>query len=79
MAADNFNNPTLADLDDSSKHAEPIILGNENAPWLKKALHDMVMIRACEEKIADMATAGTVVCPTHLAIGQEGVAVGVAR
>ena len=40
-------------------------------------LADMLLIRAVEERIGDMVTAGKIVCPCHLGIGQEAVAVGV--
>ncbi len=45
---------------------------------LLDGLHKMIVIRLAEEAIADMAIAGHAKCPVHLAIGQEGVAVGVA-
>lgn len=75
----NLEIPSLAGLDDSSKFTGPVDIANESTPWLKSALRSMILIRACEERIADMVTEGKVVCPAHLAIGQEGVAVGVAR
>jgi acetoin:2,6-dichlorophenolindophenol oxidoreductase subunit alpha len=37
----------------------------------------MVIIRRCEERIADLCDLGEVRCPCHLCIGQEGIAVGV--
>jgi acetoin:2,6-dichlorophenolindophenol oxidoreductase subunit alpha len=37
----------------------------------------MVLIRQCEERIADLCDLGEVRCPCHLCIGQEAIAVGV--
>jgi pyruvate dehydrogenase E1 component alpha subunit len=38
----------------------------------------MLVIRRVEEKIGDGVTEGKIVCPCHLGIGQEAIAVGVA-
>jgi pyruvate dehydrogenase E1 component alpha subunit len=43
------------------------------------AIEHMLTIRLAEERIASAVADGTVRCPCHLAIGQEAVAVGVAR
>ncbi len=69
----------LGDLEDSSKYGGALEVGDTPRAWLKDALYRMVLIRVAEEKIADMVTAGQIVCPAHLAIGQEACAVGVAR
>ena len=37
----------------------------------------MVVIRAAENRLADLVEAGEVACPCHLYVGQEGVAAGV--
>jgi pyruvate dehydrogenase E1 component alpha subunit len=37
----------------------------------------MVRIRRFEERVAELLEQGEILCPTHLCIGQEGVAVGV--
>jgi len=37
----------------------------------------MVLIRQCEERIAELCDAGEVRCPCHLCIGQEAIATGV--
>jgi pyruvate dehydrogenase E1 component alpha subunit len=42
-------------------------------------LRSMILIRLCEERIADGVASGEIRCPCHLAIGQEAVAVGVAE
>jgi len=45
---------------------------------LLRQLHrTMVLIRRCEERIADLCDLGEVRCPCHLCIGQEATAVGV--
>lgn len=40
-------------------------------------LRSMVLIRRVEERIAEGIVAGEILCPCHLYIGQEAVAVGV--
>ncbi len=69
----------LGELIDTTKFTGPIDIDGEQVAWLKDGLYRLVLIRACEEKIADMVVAGKIVCPAHLAIGQEAVAVGTAR
>ena len=44
---------------------------------LKSHLRMMLCIRRVEEKIGDGVSAGTIVCPCHLGIGQEAIAVGI--
>ena len=44
---------------------------------LRKMHRTMVMIRRCEERIADLCDLGEVRCPCHLCIGQEAVATGI--
>lgn len=70
----------LGDLADPLKFTEKIQLGSpvtEKAELIKQ-LRLMMLIRAAEEKIGDEVTAKRIVCPCHLAIGQEAIAVGVA-
>jgi pyruvate dehydrogenase E1 component alpha subunit len=43
---------------------------------LRRMHRAMVLIRLCEERIADLCESGEVRCPCHLCIGQEAVAVG---
>ncbi|MGB7211069.1 MAG: thiamine pyrophosphate-dependent dehydrogenase E1 component subunit alpha [Gemmatimonadales bacterium] len=57
---------------------EPIQLPGGDRGWLVDGLRRMILIRAAEERIGDMVTAGRIRCPCHLAIGQEAPAVGVA-
>jgi len=44
---------------------------------LRRMHRTMVLIRVCEERIADLCELGEVRCFCHLCIGQEGVVVGV--
>lgn len=44
----------------------------------KQLYYEMLRIRIVEETIADLYTEWEMRCPTHLSIGQEGAAVGVA-
>jgi TPP-dependent pyruvate/acetoin dehydrogenase alpha subunit len=69
----------LGTLADSALHNKALALPSSDREWLHSALRGMLLIRAAEECIGDMVTAGKVHCPCHLSIGQEAVAVGVAR
>jgi TPP-dependent pyruvate/acetoin dehydrogenase alpha subunit len=69
----------LGTLADSALHNKPLSLPTGDRTWLHEALRAMLLIRAAEECIGDMVSAGKVHCPCHLSIGQEAVAVGVAR
>jgi len=73
------NPAELGPLGDPEQCHEPIEVGELPATDATAMLEAMMRIRAAEERIADAATAGEVRCPCHLAIGQEAVAVGVAR
>lgn len=52
---------------------------NENSNDLIEMLNTMILIRKVEEKISYWIETGKTKCPCHLAIGQEAVAVGIAR
>jgi pyruvate dehydrogenase E1 component alpha subunit len=69
----------LGTLADATHHHAPLTLPAGDRAWLPEALRRMLLIRAAEERIADMVTAGKIRCPCHLAIGQEAAAVGVAH
>src|SRR5262249_7878072 len=58
-------------------YAAPLDIGGANPTTLVEQLKDMLLIRVVEEWIGDMVTAGKIVCPCHLGIGQEAIAVGV--
>lgn len=70
---------SLGLLADPQSCTDPINITGEDPNWLLAGLEKMLLIRKAEEKIADMVTAGKIQCPCHLAIGQEAVAVGVAK
>ena len=55
----------------------PIDISGQDIKLLKTQLRTMLVIRKVEEKLGDMMTSGKIVCPCHLAIGQEATAVGV--
>lgn len=69
----------LGALADPANCHGPLELPAGDGAWLCDALRRMILIRATEEKIADMVAAGAVRCPCHLAVGQEAPAVAVAR
>ncbi len=69
----------LGSLGDPTKHHDAIVLPTADRDWLVDALRTMHQIRAAEETIGDMVTAGRIRCPCHLTIGQEAVPVGVMR
>jgi len=70
---------TLGLLADPDALHDPLDIRGSDPLWLSTALRGMWLIRRVEESIADMVAAKQVQCPCHLAIGQEAVAVGVAR
>src|SRR5437868_2211450 len=70
---------TLGPLVDREELHGLIDVRGESVVWLQDALRCMLLIRRAEEAIADMVRDGHARCPCHLGIGQEAVAVGVAR
>lgn len=68
----------LGDLADPRRMTEPVALNGQDASLLKRQLKQMILIRKAEEKIGDKIVDGTIVCPCHLAIGQEGIPVSLA-
>lgn len=70
---------SLGDLADPSTHTEPVELENRPTADLLADYEKMVLIRIVEEAVAELVVSGEAKCPCHLAIGQEAVAVGVAR
>jgi len=69
--------PRLGALADPRAFTAALDITGEEREKLARQLRDMLLIRAVEERIGDMVTAGKIACPCHLAIGQEAVAVGV--
>ena len=67
----------LGDLADPEKLTERLDIRGCDVEALKMQLRGMLTIRRVEEQIGDGVTAGKIVCPCHLGIGQEAIAVGV--
>lgn len=67
----------LQTLADPALQTEPIDLGNSPTEGITKYLRLMLTIRAAEEAIAQLVLSHEAVCPCHLGIGQEAIAVGV--
>lgn len=70
-------NTTLGDLAHPSACTGPLDIGTADPARLLAHLRTMLLIRRVEEVIGDGVAARQVICPTHLGIGQEAVAVGV--
>jgi pyruvate dehydrogenase E1 component alpha subunit len=69
----------LGALSDPKLFNAPIAIDGADASQLKLHLRRMLLIRHCEEKLADMKRDGVVRGPVHLGIGQEAIAVGVSE
>lgn len=69
----------IGDLANPRAYCGKIDLRNENTDKLIKNYESLLLIRLAEEAIADLAISKKAMCPCHLAIGQEAVAVGVAN
>lgn len=76
MGADNFD---LGDLADPGKFTQRLDIAGCDPVLLKSQLRMMLVIRRVEEKIGDEVTTGKIVCPCHLGIGQEAIAVGISE
>src|SRR5688572_22512269 len=68
---------SLGDLVDPRQHTAPLDVAGCDHGLLLRQLRMMLVIRRCEETIGDGVASRQVVCPAHLAIGQEAAAVGV--
>jgi len=71
-------NLVLGELADGSKFHDSLNISGLDSELLKDQLRKMILIRKAEEKIADKITEGKIVCPCHLAVGQEAIGVAVA-
>jgi len=76
-AIDSARRNSLGDLTDPGKYTCSIDITGCDPALLKAQLRMMLVIRRVEEKIGDGVTAEEVVCPCHLGIGQEAIAVGI--
>lgn len=70
---------SLGPLADPQEYNQPLLLRNEPTERLLEDWERMVLIRSVEQAIAELVVSGEAKCPCHLAVGQEAVAVGVAR
>lgn len=69
----------LGDLALPEKYTDPLNIDNCDISTLLSHLRTMLLIRRVEEIIGDGVEKGEIVCPAHLGIGQEAVAVGVSQ
>jgi pyruvate dehydrogenase E1 component alpha subunit len=67
----------LQSLANPAHHVDPLDLQNTAADRLQSYLRSMLTIRLAEEAIAELVISREAVCPCHLGIGQEAIAVGV--
>lgn len=74
-----INALSLGELADPAHHTSPLDLRNHATETLLAELEAMLLIRAVEEVVGELSDSGETKCPCHLCIGQEAVAVGVAR
>jgi TPP-dependent pyruvate/acetoin dehydrogenase alpha subunit len=70
---------SLSTLADPLRHTEPLDLGPWSGEETRKFLSMMLRIRIVEERLGAMVQAGDIVCPAHLAIGQEAPPTGVSH
>jgi pyruvate dehydrogenase E1 component alpha subunit len=70
---------SLGALADPDSFTGMLDIGSREPEVLRAQLRMMLLIRRVEEKIGDGVTAGKIVCPCHLGIGQEAVAVGISE
>jgi len=79
MAVEMRHRDDLGTLSNPDEHRAPASLAGVSRDRARSMLRSMVLIRLCEERIADGVASGEIRCPCHLAIGQEAVAVGIAE
>lgn len=68
----------MGDLVDPANFTDPIDISGCDRSRLIEELRTMLVIRMAEEQIGDWVTEKRALCPCHLGIGQEAIAVGVA-
>ncbi len=69
----------LDSLADPAFHNAPLDITDWPHDRLRGFLHRMLTIRAVEERLGELVESGDVVCPVHLAIGQEAIPVAVSH
>ena len=70
---------TLGALADPALFTGAIDIDGWAGDELRRILESMLTIRSAEEQLGSMVESGEIVCPVHLAIGQEAVPVGVSH
>lgn len=70
---------SLGDLANPAACTGPLDISGRDTARLQAQLQTMLLIRRAEEVIGDAVAARQVICPAHLGIGQEAVAVGVSE
>ena len=70
---------SLDSLADPNQHTGPLALGEWKPEETLKFLEMQMLIRAVEKRLGDMVEAGDIVCPVHLAIGQEAPPTGISQ
>lgn len=68
----------LGDFSDPHRPIGELDISGYASQGLIDALKSMIRIRLAEQTIANLASAGLVKCPIHLAAGQEAISVGIA-
>ncbi len=71
--------PTLGALADPARFTGALDIEGWTGAELRPMLEAMIAIRAAEERLARLVEDGEIVCPVHLAIGQEAIPVGVSH
>lgn len=74
-----FYTDDLGNLANPKEYTYDLDIQGHDAEQLISSLEKMILIRAVEEKIAELVNNGEVKCPCHLSVGQEAVAVGIAK
>lgn len=69
----------LGILGDPNAFHEAISVEGVDVAFLKSALYDISLIRACEYHLRDGMYNKTITCPCHLCVGQEAIAVGISK
>ncbi|MBF0153772.1 MAG: thiamine pyrophosphate-dependent dehydrogenase E1 component subunit alpha [Magnetococcales bacterium] len=67
----------LGDFANPACYNKPLDITGEDPQVLLAFLRKMILIRLCEQTIANLVRDGEVKCPCHLGVGQEAIAVGV--
>lgn len=69
----------LDSLADPQQHTGPLDLGIWSAEDARGFLKTQLLIRSVEDRLGKMVEAGDIVCPVHLAIGQEAPPTGISH